>query len=61
MKSIFSRPKNSEPSISDALYAVHAIRICNGLYGSDTLSAFEMAQNYSKPLLANQLPIPVDG
>lgn len=60
MRSIFLRLKNSEPSLSDALHAIREIRIYNDLHGADALSAFEMAKGYSKPLLANQRPLPVD-
>ena len=39
IRSIFLGLKNAEPSVSDALHSVRAIRISNDLYGSETLSA----------------------
>lgn len=60
IRSIFLRLKHSEPNVSDYLHAVRAIRISNDLYRSDTLSAYEMAKGYTKPLSVGQKPIPVD-
>lgn len=60
IRSIFLHLKIAEPEVSDATNAVRAIRISNDLYGSDTLSAYEMAKGFSKPLLADQRPLPVD-
>lgn len=60
IRSIFLRLKSADSKTSDSLHAIRSIRISNDLYGSDTLSAFEMAKGYSKPLVANQRPIQVD-
>lgn len=60
IRSIFLRLKSASPSTSDALHAIRAIRISNDLYGLDKMSAFEMAKGFSKPLMINQKPIPVD-
>lgn len=60
MRSILLRSKHSEPDVTDSLYTVREIRISNDLYGSDTLSAYEMAMGFYKPLSIDQKPIPVD-
>ena len=60
IRSIFLRLKNSDVNVSDELHAIRAIRISNDLYGSDTLSAYEMAKGFSKPLIVDQRPIPID-
>lgn len=60
IRSIFLRLKSAEPQKPDRLHTIRAIRISNDLYGSDTLSAFEMKKGFSKPLISSQRPIPVD-
>lgn len=60
IRSMFLRLKNAEPDLSDNLHAIRAIRISNDLYGSDTLSAYEMAKGFTKPLCVDQKPRPVD-
>lgn len=60
IRSIFRRLKHSEPDTSESIHAIRAIHISNDLYGSDTLSAYEMAKGFTKPLCVNHKPIPVD-
>lgn len=60
IRSMFLRLKHSEPYVTDSLYAVRAIGISNDLYWSDTLSTYQMAKVFSKPLSIDQKPIPVD-
>lgn len=54
------RLKAANGSVSDAILEIRAIMIKNGSYGSDKLSEFEIGNGFSKPLLANRLPIHVD-
>lgn len=60
IRSIFLRLKGSDDKVLYAVLVIGAIRISNNFYGYDTLSSFEMANGFSKPLLPNQGPIPVD-
>ena len=57
IRSIFLRIKNENPKISDELASVRSIRISNDLYGSDTLSSFEMARGFTKPIHEGCKPI----
>lgn len=58
--SIFLRLKSANATRSDAILAIRAISISNYLYGSETFSDFEMAKGFSKPLMVNQRPNPID-
>lgn len=60
IRSVFLKLEKAEPPITDTPYGVRAVRTSNDLYGSDTMSALELAKSYSKPLSANQKPISVD-
>ena len=60
IRSIFLKLKHAEPDVSDELHAIRSVRMSNDLYGTDTLSAYEMAKGYTKPVIAGQLPIAVD-
>lgn len=51
--------KHGEPSIFIFIHANRAVRISNDLYGSDCLSAVELAISFSQPMLVNKQPIPV--
>lgn len=59
IRSIFLQLKSSAPTKSPTLLALSAVRISNDLYGSDTLSAFEMAKGYTKPISSDSSCAPV--
>ena len=63
IRSIYIRLKSSAKKnkliLSDELLAMQAVSISNDLYGSDTLSSFEMTKGFTKPLSSNNQPIPV--
>lgn len=54
--SIFLRLKASDDTVSDIIFTIRSFRISNNFYGSNTLSSFEMAKDFSKPVLENQRP-----
>lgn len=58
--SMFLWLKSSDEGVWNDVLEIKAIRISNDLYGSDTHSSFETSNGFSKPLLKNQRPIPVD-
>lgn len=60
IRSIFFRLRSANPEISDFIHVTRKIRISNNLYGSDTLSSYEMAKGFSKLLYTNQRPTPAD-
>ena len=44
---------------TSALLVVQALRISNDLYGSDVMSAQELAKGYTRPLAADKFPVPI--
>lgn len=63
IKSIFIRLKSAQDSaqhhLSDQVIAMQAVSISNDLYGSDTVSSYEMTKGFTKQLKSNTQPIPV--
>lgn len=55
--SIFLLLKHAGLKTGSVEHAIRDIKIFNNLYGSDTLSASEMAKGISQTLMANQRPI----
>lgn len=56
IRAIFLRLKSASASTSPALLATMSVRISNEMYGSDTMSSFELAKCYSKPVDSSCLP-----
>lgn len=55
--SVYLRLKSANDSDeSDTLLAHQAVRMSNDLYGSDTLSAFELANGFTKPVVSGTVP-----
>lgn len=48
IRAIYILLKSTSPSVSPTLNGITAMRISNELYGSDTLSSFEISKEYSK-------------
>lgn len=63
IRDIYIRIKhhNSQTSskVSPQTLVQQALRISNDLYGSDTMSANELAKGYTRPLICSQLPVSV--
>lgn len=56
IRSIFLRLLSASPEADKTVLALHAVRISNDLYGSDTLSSFEIAKGYTKPINPDETP-----
>ena len=56
IRAIFLRLRNASPNSDIKLHAVTAVRISNEMYGTDTLSSFEIAKGYTKPVDNTILP-----
>lgn len=50
IRSIFLKLTNAHPDLPKDLLAQRAVSISNDLYGNDTMSAFELAKGYTKPI-----------
>lgn len=50
IRAVYLRLKSASPSENTGLLTVSAVRISNELYGSDTMSSFELAKGYTKPI-----------
>lgn len=59
IRSIFLRLKNANESTPIALLAYQATVISNDLYGSDTVTAFELAKGYTKPIESEKAVVPL--
>ncbi len=60
IRSIFIRLKaNADEDADLKLLAMQAVTISNDLYGSDTVSSFEMAKGFTKPISEFNEPIPI--
>ena len=62
IRSIYLRLQSASPTSNSAILALRAVSISNDLYGSDTLSAFELAKGFTKPVAADSelTPVPAD-
>ena len=62
IRSIFLRLQSASPNTSSALLALQEVSISNDLYGSDKLSAFELAKRFTKPIAVDSelAPVPAD-
>lgn len=56
IRAIYLRLKSASPSSVPGLLAASAVRISNEMYGSETMSSFELAKGYTLPVDANGLP-----
>lgn len=56
IRSIFIRLLNQNPNSNKSILALRAVSISNYVYGSDVMSAFELAKGFSKPLIENSAP-----
>ena len=56
IRSIYQRLRSANAHIYPRLVDLQSVSISNDLYGNDTISSFEMAGGYTKPL-NNKLPI----
>lgn len=60
IRSVYLRLKATTDDQSNQNHLVYqAVRISNVLYGSDTMSAFEMAKGYTVPIIPGTAPHPV--
>lgn len=48
--SIFLRLRHDDPHADAGLLIVQAVRISNDLYGNDTVSSFELAKGFTRPV-----------
>lgn len=55
IRSIFFKLSRSYPDALVELLALQAVAISNDLYGNDTLSAFELAKGFTKPVDRNHV------
>ena len=61
IRAIYTRLRASEPDANCELLAYRAISISNDLYGSDTVSSFELCRGFTKPLEhGHPIPVPLD-
>lgn len=59
IRNIFSRLRDSNPEADARMLAFSAVRISNDMYGSDTLSAFEMCRGITKPIAKFISPVAI--
>ena len=60
IRSIFNRLKEDKPDADPATLAYQAVIVSNDLYGTDTVSAFELYHGFTKPIdpAGHKRPLP---
>lgn len=59
IRSIYLRLKTASPDTNVNILAYKSVAISNDLYGSDTVSAYELAKGFTKTLERRQSPCPL--
>lgn len=60
IRSIFIGLRHADLDVPLPVLALRAVRVSNDLYGSDVISAFETAKGFTRPVLSDASPVPVD-
>ena len=59
IRSIFIRLKHESPNANISILALRHVTIANDVYGSDVMSAFEIAKVFTKALIDGTTPLTV--
>ena len=62
IRAIYLRLCQANPDVPSNVSAIQSIRVSNDLYGNDTVSAFELAKGFSRPVdgKSSVHPIPTE-